>query len=447
MQRLDGRFSEKAPSMLLNPPFPQILSSLSLSCDRRSPQNMPVPGIGSVGDIIAVAELALKIAKALKDNGGSAYEYRDIIRGLLGIEKPLIELNILCRSLDRTTTYSQLADSIKQEVEDCRMLVEECRKRIEKFDRALREGGSGNKMKDVYHRIQWRISQKDFVLEFTQRLQTRVQAIDLLTTILQLVKTDISDEKFYRRLDEIGTKIAGTHYDTLLSSLKDEVGRNNKMIERQTHFLRWLTLPNLQKFGSDLFDKLRIIGILGQDTLHEVKWISSYLQISRPHYPMFERTALLDDAFGLTVPIPIDFVTSWVSFDTLLSNRFTEFPAAKLVKQQDYILEDADSSQRFDRWLPWEAVFRPGRKLKMSMVLNSPTKSGSACPSCAVEDSGTTDKHIEWHVHSNNYAQCNSDAITALHVACSIEGPRKSLTYRRGQLLKMNQKRSLKIAI
>ena len=357
---------------------------------------MPIPGIGSVGDIIAVAEVALKVAKALKDNRGSACEYRDIIRGLSGIEKSLIELNTLCRSLDRTATYSQLADSIKQEVESCRTLVEECKKRIEKFDKALKEGGSGNKMKDVYHKIHWRISQKDFVSEFTQRLQTRIQAINLLTTILQLLKTDISDEKFYTRLDEIGATIAEVYHNTLLSSLKDEIERNNKLIQGQT---QWLTLPNVQKFGSDLFEKLRSIRMIGQETLQEVRWISAQIPIPRPFQPLPERSTLLEDAFRQTVPIPIEFITSWDSFDTLLNNRFENLPGAKLVKQHDYILEDAECIQRFNRWQPWEAAFQPGRTIKMSMVLNQTTTPLQMCPSCGVEDNAPANKHIEWCVN------------------------------------------------
>ncbi|KAL9096645.1 MAG: hypothetical protein Q9165_001132 [Trypethelium subeluteriae] len=333
------------------------------------------------------------MAKALNDSRGSASEYRDVIRGLYAIESSLSELDTLCRSSDPDTTYAQLGEVINQEIVDCRTLLADYRKRIEKYERGLKEGGSGSKIKDGYSKIRWRINQKDFVSEFTLRLQTRIQAIDLLTTTLQLAKTDISDERLQARLDEISTKITESHHDALLSSLKSEIERNNSLIEGQVRSFQWFTLPNVRKFSLELLDRLRNIGTVGQETLQEVKWISSH--IPRPLQPWSEPPVLLNDAFGHIVPIPVDFVTSWGSFQALLNNRFLDWPGGDAVKQQNYILEDGESLQQFGGWQRWEAVFRPGRIVKMSIVLNCDKTPVQTCPSCDYYDERSSDRQIE----------------------------------------------------
>ncbi|KAI9661064.1 MAG: hypothetical protein M1821_009391 [Bathelium mastoideum] len=354
---------------------------------------MPVPGIGGVGDIIAVANLAVKLAKALDDTRGSAREYRDVVQSLYGVEKSLLELDALCGSLDKTASYSQLGEDIQQEVQNCKAMIEEYKKRIQKYDKALKEDGSGNKMKDAYYKVRWQIAQKESVAEMAKCLQTRVVSINLLTTTLKLAKTGVDEKTLCARLEEIGRKIGEVQHNDLLSSLKSEIARNNGLIERQVQSQRWFNLTNVQKFGSDLFDKLRAIAMVGQETLREVKWISS--QIPRPVPAWSEHQVLLDDAFRQVVPIPIDFITSWESFDQLMNNRFANFPGLNLVKQRDYILEDEDFKQRFNRWQPWTEAFRPGRTLKMSMVLNGTTAPRQACPSCGAEDKGVSDERIE----------------------------------------------------
>lgn len=47
---------------------------------------------GSVGDIIAVGQIALLLAQALKDSTGSAREYQGLIRELRTFDKALLQV-------------------------------------------------------------------------------------------------------------------------------------------------------------------------------------------------------------------------------------------------------------------------------------------------------------------------------------------------------------------
>jgi hypothetical protein len=49
---------------------------------------MPI-SFGSVGDIIAVIQIAAQLSKALKTSGGSAEEFRDVIQELETFRKVL----------------------------------------------------------------------------------------------------------------------------------------------------------------------------------------------------------------------------------------------------------------------------------------------------------------------------------------------------------------------
>ena len=174
--------------------------------------------------------------------------------------------------MDRNAPYVQLCEAIQQEVEECQTLLKDYEQRIKKYENFLKEGGSGSVGKDVCCKIRWTISEKGFVSEITDRLKTRIFAINLLTTVLQLAKTDINDVNLHARLEEIRRDIVEARHDNLLNSLKDEIARNNALIDQQTHSLWWLTLPNVQEVCVDLFDKLWMIAVVGQETLREVKW-------------------------------------------------------------------------------------------------------------------------------------------------------------------------------
>lgn len=54
---------------------------------------------GSVGDIIAVAQIAGSIAKALSDARGSAKEYQDLIKELRSFDQALLQVCVLSANM------------------------------------------------------------------------------------------------------------------------------------------------------------------------------------------------------------------------------------------------------------------------------------------------------------------------------------------------------------
>jgi len=66
-----------------------------------------MPGItfGSVGDIIAVGQLARALAQALSEARGSAKQYQGLVKELQGFEKALLQVSPQSRMLQAALIF------------------------------------------------------------------------------------------------------------------------------------------------------------------------------------------------------------------------------------------------------------------------------------------------------------------------------------------------------
>lgn len=122
---------------------------------------MPFTPIGSLGDIIALTIIIKDLIKALDESGGSSVEYQESIRNLWALNRVLQEVEMLCRTCQNTFELNTLRETMHCIVNQSQKSIEACLKNIKKFKPSLREGGSGNSIRDTLRKAQWRVSHSD----------------------------------------------------------------------------------------------------------------------------------------------------------------------------------------------------------------------------------------------------------------------------------------------
>ena len=171
---------------------------------------MPFPiTFGSVGDIIAVAQIVTQIISALSDSRGSAVEYQQLFAELRSLQKALDYLDKLATRRGREV---ETLDSIKLAAATCRRPLEAFQKKIEKYHRFLGgdivnsddsddcstysnaessrkdtcKFGLKKKLRSAARKIQWEFTMKNEVQRLQIYLSVHIETINTLLAIYGL---------------------------------------------------------------------------------------------------------------------------------------------------------------------------------------------------------------------------------------------------------------------
>src|SRR5947207_4507221 len=94
--------------------YPSVLRfKCLLDCLQDHQVIMPI-SFGSVGDIISVCLIVKDLVAALDDSRGSSTEYREVIRELWGLDRALLEVDLLSRTCDNTVELNALCMTARQ---------------------------------------------------------------------------------------------------------------------------------------------------------------------------------------------------------------------------------------------------------------------------------------------------------------------------------------------
>jgi hypothetical protein len=152
---------------------------------------------GSVGDIIAVGQIALQLAQALSDSRGSAKEYRELMselqtfdQALLQVRRPLILLAMmrswfwqvvaLWQNYEESPELTEMGTITEHTVKEFRKTLLSFRLKVDKkYGTSLAAGSSGNWAKDAVKKVEW-LKEKEDVLELRRKLQMASDTITML---------------------------------------------------------------------------------------------------------------------------------------------------------------------------------------------------------------------------------------------------------------------------
>jgi hypothetical protein len=137
---------------------------------------------GSVGDIIALGQLALRLSRALKDSAGSAKQYQGLRKDLDSFSQVLVQVIATYQIHDSSAWFDNIDDLTKASVDGCAATMREVLELLAKYDCSLQAGGSGNSVKDAFKKIRW-LGEKEKIAEFRQRLKTGTDKILILLNL------------------------------------------------------------------------------------------------------------------------------------------------------------------------------------------------------------------------------------------------------------------------
>lgn len=118
----------------------------------------------SVGDFLAVAQLAYQLGKALSDTKGAAKEYQELIAELNVVHKVLLQVEGL-RAANQLATAT--VNALLFTVNTTNVAMETFLDDHAAYDKSLRAGGSGNPVKDIFKKGKWATNMPEKASRYT----------------------------------------------------------------------------------------------------------------------------------------------------------------------------------------------------------------------------------------------------------------------------------------
>lgn len=118
----------------------------------------------SVGDFLAVAELAYQLSKALSDSTGATKQYQELIAILNIVHKVMLQVEELraANQLAQATVNALLFT-----VNTTNVTMETFLDQHAAYGRSLKSGGSGNAVNDMFRKGRWAIQMPDKASRYT----------------------------------------------------------------------------------------------------------------------------------------------------------------------------------------------------------------------------------------------------------------------------------------
>lgn len=135
---------------------------------------------GSVGDILSVCIVIKDLVRALDESRGSSAEYQEVIRELWGLDRVLLEVELLWRTCESTAELNTLREAAHRMADQCRRSIEAFLKKVKKYGPSLRDGGSGSVVRDATMKIRWQVAHADELTKFRAEINAHCSAINML---------------------------------------------------------------------------------------------------------------------------------------------------------------------------------------------------------------------------------------------------------------------------
>ena len=132
----------------------------------------------SVGDFIAVGNLAIKTVAALKDSTGSKSDFQSLKLIRASLDATLVEAQLQIDS-DHGFLPPSAVKAIKLHLNTCSQILRDFDKITRKFDVSLSSQGSGWMIMDFYRKLEWNTT-RDGIRDLFGNLQQHIQAIQTL---------------------------------------------------------------------------------------------------------------------------------------------------------------------------------------------------------------------------------------------------------------------------
>lgn len=142
---------------------------------------------GSLGDIIALCGLAVELSRALSTAHGSAREYQSLRKDLDQFVQVLMQVIATYEQFENSPSLDSLRRVTKSIVDECGALVGEVLHRVrERYGESLQPGGSGNKARDAYKKLEFSVRETEKIRLLQESLNRVIGRLSLLSSCAAL---------------------------------------------------------------------------------------------------------------------------------------------------------------------------------------------------------------------------------------------------------------------
>ena len=339
---------------------------------------MAVPFGFSIGDFVGGIQVIITCIEAVHESKGASAHYQALTAELQSLQSGLEAIGDL--QLDWTAQKQHTA--IAEAVLRCQRCIEAFVKRIAKYQPWLQPGLRGWNVN--VRKMQWAMCKKEDVLKFKTDLERHSSSINMLLATLQVrqnfdLRRNLETCQQTLEATYVATGIVHTGIASTRAIIKESSTRQEDLFQR-------LMLSNQQLVR----EVVQLQGMLQlQNALKLGKQIPPQVLLQRP--------VVLLDACGKVAPFHLEFINSMEAFVAVLKVRFKQNGVTgrslKKLDRLEFVIRDRQRELRLTD--TWEAIFRPGQTVDMSMKFR---RHGSqrTCPGCHIENEGVGDYKREW---------------------------------------------------
>ena len=311
----------------------------------------------SVGDFVAAIELVGTVIDSLREAGSSSAQYRELIGELYTLETALLRV----KRLDVEDVQSSELVSLQQAAAQCQRTIDNFWQKIAKYQRHLRVGGSGSRLKDSWMRVKWARCKKEDVEQFKASLTGHTVSINLLLTTVLVNATTLHGQRqktLARRIRDSFHQAMGT-LDTLTSTVAVSLRQGKQLLQMTATVVR----TNIQVFQMLCAIQKQISNVPGQVDC--------------------SKTVYMIDALNKPAPFQLEFVRSAEALRSVLKANFSGLDhASEKIDRGEFILQESATQRIIDLEQDWDRCFRPGQRVTMSMIFHNSDNKKSTCPNC-----------------------------------------------------------------
>ncbi|PVH79678.1 hypothetical protein DL98DRAFT_214990 [Cadophora sp. DSE1049] len=360
---------------------------------------LPVPFGFSAGDVVTVCILVKDVIKALDDAQGASTEYQRLIQELWSLDRALLEVELLSRTCDTSIELNALSQTTRRVVDQCKVSMELFLRKLRTYNCSLREGGSGDRIRDAAKKIKWALTQKEEVARFRTEINGHSSTINMLLITASINLTKLTERNIdshfldaQEQRDNIQEQqsaalaIIQVKLDESERNMKEHGTNTSRLVERMNYFF---------KLGAELKTFMFNIWFVNFKTYHAV--VDLQTRIPREFKPCWiQEPLILTDALGRVAPIHLELINSWDVFESVLVARFNQLPGQGKITRREYAIQETTLKLEIDRSQSFESSFLPGRKLDMSMIFKAfDGRNENSCPSCRTTSHVNSDSEIK----------------------------------------------------
>ncbi|KAK0631582.1 hypothetical protein B0T14DRAFT_467625 [Immersiella caudata] len=344
---------------------------------------------GSLGDIIAICQLAVQPRRALGRGcdaiGSSSKEYQELRQDLDLFVQILLQVVSTYQQRESSIYLGELDRITKAVVSRCASSIDEALRRFQdKYHDNLRAEWSGSKFRDGYKKLEWSFRDKERLHNLREKLQRNTQRLTLLTGLAA-------------QIVEIKRLVAAEadSKEELLQILKEQCRSVNRQETLTTTSGGvWEVLVSAKKTLAVVVEIKDLVASFSGLAINSQILASSSVSL-RPIDPTRALPVILEDFPGRFFTIPPEWVDrlQWNTLNSLLEDQFADQKGHEMVCQQQYTLEENYTGRDLERAVPIPQSLRRWMKINMSRVFQLDIVSG-ACPRCNTDSRATKDLTI-----------------------------------------------------